>query len=58
MVEELQAKLRGLGKDATLHIYSETDHAFFNDTRPEVYNADAAATAWARVLDLFRTELS
>jgi carboxymethylenebutenolidase len=32
----------------------DADHAFFNDTRPEVYDAEAAADAWRRVLDLFR----
>jgi carboxymethylenebutenolidase len=34
------------------------DHAFFNDTRPEVYDAEAAADAWKRVLDLFRKHLA
>jgi carboxymethylenebutenolidase len=34
------------------------DHAFFNDTRPEVYDAEAAADAWRRVLDLFRKNLA
>src|SRR5258706_10537396 len=28
----------------------DADHAFFNDTRPQVYNAEAAADAWRRVL--------
>jgi carboxymethylenebutenolidase len=55
--EALQAQLRELGKDATLLIYDDTDHAFFNDTRPEVYDAEAAGTAWGRVLDLFRSTL-
>ncbi len=36
----------------------DADHAFFNDTRPEVYDAEAAADAWRRVLDLFRKQLS
>src|ERR1044072_3881149 len=27
----------------------DADHAFFNDTRPEVYDADAAADAWRKV---------
>ena len=36
----------------------DADHAFFNDTRPGVYNAAAAADAWRRVLDLFRKHLS
>lgn len=35
----------------------DADHAFFNDTRPEVYNAEAAADAWRRVLGLFGEHL-
>lgn len=31
----------------------DADHAFFNDTRPDVYNPEAAADAWRRVLDFF-----
>jgi carboxymethylenebutenolidase len=36
----------------------DADHAFFNDTRPEVYDPQAAADAWRRVLDLFRKHLA
>ncbi len=36
----------------------DVDHAFFNDTRPEVYDAEAAADAWRRVLGLFRKYLT
>jgi carboxymethylenebutenolidase len=35
----------------------EADHAFFNDTRPQVYNAEAAADAWRRVQEHFRKHL-
>jgi carboxymethylenebutenolidase len=35
----------------------DADHAFFNDTRPQVYNAEAATDAWRRVLKLFRGAL-
>jgi carboxymethylenebutenolidase len=35
----------------------DADHAFFNDTRPQVYDAEAAADAWRRVLELFKREL-
>ena len=35
----------------------DADHAFFNDTRPEVYNPEAAADAWQRVLKLFDERL-
>ncbi len=35
----------------------EADHAFFNDTRPEVYDAAAAGDAWALVTGFFRDKL-
>jgi carboxymethylenebutenolidase len=37
--------------DAAIHIYPESDHAFFNDTRPEVYDAEASELAWQRTLE-------
>lgn len=54
---ELEKKLKGLGKNVELVVYPGADHAFFNDTRPQVYNPDAAADAWKRTLDLFRRNL-
>lgn len=36
----------------------DADHAFFNNTRPEVYDAKASADAWRRVLELFRETLA
>ena len=56
-VKELEATLRAKGKDATFHVYPGTHHAFFNDTRAEVYNAEAAQTSWDRTLALFRAHL-
>ena len=35
----------------------EADHAFFNNTRPEVYNETAAKDAWALVVGLFNDKL-
>ena len=35
----------------------EADHAFFNDTRPEVYVADAAKDAWALAVGFFENRL-
>jgi carboxymethylenebutenolidase len=35
----------------------DADHAFFNDTRPQVYDEEAAADAWRRVLEHFRKHL-
>ena len=56
-VKELEATLRAKGKDATFHVYPGTQHAFFNDTRPEVYDAEVAQVAWDRMLALFRGHL-
>ena len=56
-VKELEAILRAKGKNATFHVYPGTQHAFFNDTRPEVYDAAVAKTAWDRTLALFRANL-
>lgn len=39
------AMLNG-GKDLTLKTYPRTKHGFFNDTRKEVYDRDAANEAW------------
>lgn len=35
----------------------DADHAFFNNTRPEVYDAVAAADAWAFVIGFFNDKL-
>ncbi|MBA3605276.1 MAG: dienelactone hydrolase family protein [Acidimicrobiia bacterium] len=55
---EFETMLRDLGKDATIHVHDGTDHAFFNDSRPEVYSAEHALEAWDRTNALFREELT
>ncbi len=35
----------------------DADHAFFNDTRPEVYNQSAAEDAWRKVTGFFKDKL-
>jgi len=56
-VHELEENLRSLGKSIETHIYPGTDHAFFNDTRPEVYNAAAAAEAWKKTISFLTKNL-
>jgi carboxymethylenebutenolidase len=53
----LEAKLKELGKQADIHIYPDADHGFFNDSRPQVYNREAAEDAWRRVLAFYRAHL-
>jgi carboxymethylenebutenolidase len=57
LVRALEDELRSLGKDVLLQVHPGVDHAFFNDTRPEVYNAEEADKAWRDTLDFFRTTL-
>jgi dienelactone hydrolase len=57
VVSALDEQLTALGKRHEFHTYPNADHAFFNDTRPEVYDAAAAEDAWARTLAFFRREL-
>jgi len=56
-VPELEQKIKALDKPVETHIYPGTDHAFFNDTRPEVYNAAAATDAWRRTIEFLRKNL-
>ncbi len=53
----LQEELRELGKDVEFHFYSGADHGFFNDTRRDVHDADAAGQAWDRTLSFLRSKL-
>lgn len=56
-VRQLDEQLTKLGKRHEFHSYPNADHAFFNDTRKEVYDPEAAADAWKKTLDFFRREL-
>jgi len=53
----LEQELRGLGKDVEFHVYEGAQHAFFNDTRPEVHDPEASATAFRRTIDFLRATL-
>ncbi len=56
-VERLEATLTDLGKDVRTFLYPGTHHAFFNDTRPDVYDEEAARVAWVRTLEFLRSQL-
>jgi carboxymethylenebutenolidase len=56
-VQQLQSTLDDLGKQAELIVYPGVDHAFFNDTRPDVHDPEAATLAWNRTVAFFRAHV-
>ena len=58
VVHKLERDVKALGKSIEVVIYPGADHAFFNDQRPQVYNAEAAADAWRRTIAFLREHLS
>lgn len=55
--EQLETALEKHRIEHEIRVYPGTEHAFFNDTRAEVYNRAAATDAWGRVLTHFRENL-
>ena len=56
-VRAMAAGVKKSGGSFDLHEY-DADHAFFNDTRPQVYSAAAATLAFSRTLTFLRKALS
>ena len=54
----LEAELRAAGKRAHVTIHPGVEHAFLNDTRPDVYDPATAARAWAEAVAFLRAELA
>lgn len=52
-IQEALREIKAAGGVVTAYDYPGTQHAFFNDERPEVYSELAAALAWERTLDFF-----
>ncbi|MGI8551594.1 MAG: dienelactone hydrolase family protein [Dehalococcoidia bacterium] len=57
VVGELEQAIRAQGVQTDFKSYPGTDHAFFNNERPEVFNEAAAQDAWVRTLAFFRKHL-
>jgi carboxymethylenebutenolidase len=56
-VHTMAAAVRKSGGRFEVHEY-EADHAFFNDTRPQVHDAAASALAFSRTLAFLRSVLA
>ncbi len=57
VVAKLDAELTAHGVEHEFHTFAGTQHAFFNDDRPQVYDAAAAETAWEKMTEFFRGRL-
>jgi carboxymethylenebutenolidase len=57
-VQRLEASIQQAGGSMTTYTYADADHAFFNDTRPNVYNPTAAADAWNHTLVFLSQQLA
>lgn len=53
----LEADLKEAGVDVELTIWPGVEHAFFNDTRPEVHAPDTSARAWEQTVAFLHAEL-
>jgi carboxymethylenebutenolidase len=57
LVDSMERELADAGVEVTFHHYPGTTHAFFNDDRPEVHDADAADRSWRRTIEFLRARL-
>lgn len=58
VVRKLEADLKKAGKTTDFMIFPNVGHAFFNDTRPEVYDEESAKKAWQKTCVFLRRHLS
>lgn len=54
--EAVKKQLEALGQSMQLEVY-EADHAFMNNTRPDVYQSEAAKIAWERTIAFLHSHL-
>ncbi|HWP84551.1 MAG TPA: dienelactone hydrolase family protein [Terriglobia bacterium] len=56
-VEKLKQAFQKYGVQGEVRVYPDADHAFFNDTRRDVYHPAAAQDAWTRAIGLLSRTL-
>lgn len=56
-VRQMESEMKTAGRESTYHFYPGTGHWFFEDDRPEAYNAQAAELAWTRTIEFLKTQL-
>ena len=53
-IQEAVQAITSAGGDIAAFDYPGTQHAFFNNDRPEVFNSEAASLAWSRTIEFLR----
>jgi carboxymethylenebutenolidase len=58
-VESIKKQVDANAKHGAMEIFVyDADHAFVNNTRPEVHSPDNAKLAWSRTVDFFKKKLA
>ena len=57
VAQQLECDLKAVGKDVDITIFRGADHAFFNDTRPDVYHEAYATQCWDRMVTFYNRHL-
>lgn len=56
-VRAMEAAMRAASLDCAIHVYPGTGHWFFEDNRPDAYDAAAAKLSWDRTRDFLKKRL-
>jgi len=56
-IEAFETALRDASIDYGIYVHKGAGHAFFNDSRPERYNKEAAELAWRLTIAFFKEKL-
>ena len=56
-MNRLEIALKQYTKEGEVRIYKGADHAFFNNTRHDVFSKSDAEDAWKRVIGFFNKHL-
>ncbi|HET7271574.1 MAG TPA: dienelactone hydrolase family protein [Rubrobacter sp.] len=56
-VRATEEAIRAAGCEVTFYTYPDVDHWFFEQDRPDSYDAEAAHVAWERTLEFLRARL-
>lgn len=56
-MRQLEEQLRSAGREVEFHVYPGTGHWFFEDDRPDAYDAQAAEVAWQRTVESLRSHM-